>query len=171
MPQKYDAIVIGAGHNGLAAAQVLANEKRNVLVLEKNNYVGGMAGTREVFKGCRNEVGASCLFPIADEILDYYQFEKNGVEFLELPVVAINLVGTGHRPLILYSKRLKQLWHILRQHGFSAMRGFVKLLQFMKYPASVMDRFSATRMYVSSVAGTLQWKRRCTWRECASPSR
>ena len=46
-----------------------------------------------VFKGCRNEVGASCLFPIADEILEYFAFEKNGVEFLELPVMAINLVG------------------------------------------------------------------------------
>jgi phytoene dehydrogenase-like protein len=146
MPEKYDAIVIGAGHNGLAAAQVLANQQRNVLVLEKNGYVGGMAGTREIFKGCRNEVGASCLFPIADEILEYYEFEKNGVEFLELPVMAINLVGSGHPPLVLYSKQGRQLWHIVRHHGFSAMLGFVRLLRFLKYPASVMDRFTPGRV-------------------------
>lgn len=145
MPEKYDAIVIGAGHNGLAAAQVLANEKLRVLVLEKNQYVGGMAGTREIFKGCRNEVGASCLFPIADEILDYYKFENHGVEFLELPVMAINLVGAGYQPLILYSNQGKQLWHILRNHGVAAMLGFVRLLRFLKYPASVMDRFTAGR--------------------------
>jgi len=146
MPETYDAIVIGAGHNGLAAAQVLANHKSKVLVLEKNAYVGGMAGTREIFKGCRNEVGASCLFPIADEILEYYEFEKNGVEFLELPVMAINLVGSGHPPLVLYSKQGRQLWHIVRHHGFAAMLGFVRLLRFLKYPASVMDRFTPGRV-------------------------
>ena len=145
MAEKFDAIVIGAGHNGMAAAQVLANQNHKVLVLEKNNYVGGMAGTREIFKGCRNEVGASCLFPIADEVLEYFAFEKNGVEFLELPVMAINLVGSGHQPLILYSKQGRQLWHILRHHGLGAMVGFVRLLQFLKYPASVMDRFTPGR--------------------------
>jgi len=146
MAEKFDAIVVGAGHNGMAAAQVLANENYKVLVLEKNAYVGGMAGTREIFKGCRNEVGASCLFPIADEILDYFAFEKNGVEFLELPVMAINLVGQGHQPLILYSNQRRQLWHILRYHGVAAMVGFVRLLQFLKYPASVMDRFTPGRI-------------------------
>ena len=141
----YDVIVIGAGHNGLAAANVLADEGARVLVLEKNSYVGGMAGTREIFQGCRNEVGASCLFPIADEILDYFEFEKHGVEFIELPVMAINLVGTQYEPLIFFSKRGRQLWHILRWHGLAAMVGFAKLMKFIAYPASVMDRFTPGR--------------------------
>ena len=81
MDGKWDAIVIGAGHNGLAAARVLAQRGRRVLVLEKNRYAGGMAGTREIFPGCRNEVGASALFPIAPEVLDFLQFERHGVEF------------------------------------------------------------------------------------------
>ena len=65
MDGRWDAIVIGAGHNGLAAARVLAQRGRRVLVLEKNRYVGGMAGTREILTGCRNDVGASLLFPLA----------------------------------------------------------------------------------------------------------
>jgi phytoene dehydrogenase-like protein len=145
MTDSYDAIVVGAGHNGLAAARILADKGSSVLVLEKNNYVGGMAGTREIFKGCRNEVGASCLFPIADEILDYFQFEQHGVEFIKLPVMAINLVGAGHKPLIFYSQQRRQLWHILRHHGLGAMLGFIKLVKFISYPASVMDRFTAGR--------------------------
>jgi phytoene dehydrogenase-like protein len=44
-----DAIVIGAGHNGLAAAATLAKENLEVLVLEKQRYVGGMAGTTDYF--------------------------------------------------------------------------------------------------------------------------
>ena len=61
----FDVIVIGAGHNGLAATALLAARGLRVLCLEKNAYVGGMAGTREILTGCRNDVGASLLFPLA----------------------------------------------------------------------------------------------------------
>src|SRR5215468_12666614 len=46
MPKKleYDAVVVGAGPNGLAAAIRLAQEKLSVLVLEANDTIGG--GTR-----------------------------------------------------------------------------------------------------------------------------
>ena len=91
--QKYDCIIVGAGHNGLATGLVLARNGRRVLVLEKNNYVGGMGGTREILKGCRNEVGASCLFPLSAEIKQYFDFEAHGVELLPLPVMAVNLTG------------------------------------------------------------------------------
>ena len=60
----YDVIVVGAGHNGLAATALLAKRGFRVLCLEKNAYVGGMAGTREILSGCRNDVGASLLFPL-----------------------------------------------------------------------------------------------------------
>jgi len=143
--RHYDVIVIGAGHNGLASAKVLADKGAQVLVLEKNNYVGGMAGTREIFKNCRNEVGASCLFPIAPEILEYFQFEKNGAEFIELPVMAINLAGAGSQPLMFYTKRSRQLWHLARHHGLGALLGFIRLARFISYPASVMDRFTPGR--------------------------
>ena len=44
---KYDAIVIGAGHNGLCNAAYLAKSGLKVLVLEKNDYIGGAAVSRE----------------------------------------------------------------------------------------------------------------------------
>ena len=141
MDGQWDAIVIGAGHNGLAAARVLAQRGRRVLVLEKNRYVGGMAGTREILPGCRNEVGASALFPIAPEVLDFLQFERHGAEFIDLPVMAINLAGPGHKPIMFYRSPRRQLWHLLRHHGPAALAGFAKFAKFVAYPASVMDRF------------------------------
>ena len=48
---KYDAIIIGAGHNGLTNAAYLAKAGLKVLVLEKNNYIGGAAVTREMHQG------------------------------------------------------------------------------------------------------------------------
>jgi phytoene dehydrogenase-like protein len=49
--KKYDAIIIGAGHNGLTNAAYLAKSGLDVLVVEKNDYIGGAAVTREMHDG------------------------------------------------------------------------------------------------------------------------
>ena len=67
---EYDAIVIGAGHNGLTAAAVMARGGMRVLCLEKNHFVGGMASTTELVRGYRFELAGSIQFPIPNEIFD-----------------------------------------------------------------------------------------------------
>ena len=49
--KRYDAIVIGAGHNGLTNAAYLAKAGLDVLVLEKNDYIGGASVSRELQEG------------------------------------------------------------------------------------------------------------------------
>ena len=49
--KKYDAIIIGAGHNGLTNGAYLARAGLDVLVVEKNDYIGGAAVTREMHDG------------------------------------------------------------------------------------------------------------------------
>jgi phytoene dehydrogenase-like protein len=49
--KKYDAIIVGAGHNGLTNAAYLAKSGLDVLILEKNDYIGGAAVTREMHDG------------------------------------------------------------------------------------------------------------------------
>ena len=56
---KYDAIIIGAGHNGLTNAAYLARAGLDVLVVEKNDYIGGAAVSREMHEGW---VYSSCSY-------------------------------------------------------------------------------------------------------------
>ena len=47
----YDAIIVGAGHNGLVTAAYLAKAGKKVLVLERRPMIGGIAGSEEIFPG------------------------------------------------------------------------------------------------------------------------
>src|SRR5260370_1424166 len=49
----YDAVIIGAGHNGLTAAAYLAREGYSTLVLERRDIVGGCCVTEQIAPGCR----------------------------------------------------------------------------------------------------------------------
>src|SRR6476661_6235212 len=46
---KYDVVVLGAGHNGLVAASYLGRAGLSVLLLERNDYVGGATTSQRVF--------------------------------------------------------------------------------------------------------------------------
>jgi phytoene dehydrogenase-like protein len=48
---RYDAVVVGGGHNGLTAAAYLARAGRSVLVLERADHLGGATGSDRVFRG------------------------------------------------------------------------------------------------------------------------
>lgn len=49
MKSRYDVVILGAGHNGLVAATYLARAGLSVLVLEKNDYIGGATTSQRVF--------------------------------------------------------------------------------------------------------------------------
>src|SRR4029450_11624152 len=46
---QYDVVILGAGHNGLVAASYLGRAGLSVLLLEKNNYIGGATTSQKVF--------------------------------------------------------------------------------------------------------------------------
>jgi len=140
---KPDVIVVGAGHNGLATAALLAKRGLRVLVLEKNRYVGGMAGTREILSGCRNDVGASLLFPLARGLAEELELSRFGVELLELPIMSVSTAEDGDPPLVFYANPLKMAVQVARRFGFRALLGFARLVAFMRYPAKVIARYEA----------------------------
>jgi phytoene dehydrogenase-like protein len=66
---KYDAIIIGGGHNGLTTAAYLARAGKKVLVLERRHVLGGAAVTEEVFPGFKFSVCSYVVSLLRPEII------------------------------------------------------------------------------------------------------
>ncbi len=75
---EYDAIIIGAGHNGLVAAAYLARAGRKVLVLERRELVGGCAVTEEIWPGYRVSTAAYLISLLQDRIVRDLELERFG---------------------------------------------------------------------------------------------
>ncbi len=83
MTQDYDAIVIGAGHNGLVTAALLAKAGFKTLVLERRDVLGGASATEEVFSGFKINTGADNAGLFRDEIIDELNLAAHGLAFRE----------------------------------------------------------------------------------------
>lgn len=68
MTDRYDAIVVGAGHNGLVCSALLAKAGKKVLVLEANERVGGAAITREFADGYSVSACAHLLYQLQPKV-------------------------------------------------------------------------------------------------------
>jgi phytoene dehydrogenase-like protein len=81
---RYDAIVIGGGHNGLTCAAYLARAGRKVLVLERRHVLGGAAVTEEVFPGFKFSVASYVVSLLRPEIIRELNLPEHGMELLPL---------------------------------------------------------------------------------------
>jgi len=83
---RYDVIIIGAGHNGLTCAAYLASAGLRVLVLEKQAVVGGTALTEEFHPGFRNSVAAYTVSLLHARVIKDLQLDAYGLRIVERPV-------------------------------------------------------------------------------------
>ncbi len=82
MAQRYDVIIVGAGHNGLVAAGYLARAGRSVLVLERRAIVGGACVTEEIHPGYRCSTTSYVCSLLRPEIIRDLRLAEHGFALL-----------------------------------------------------------------------------------------
>jgi phytoene dehydrogenase-like protein len=84
VPQRYDAVIIGGGHNGLISAAYLARAGLHALVLERRHVLGGAAVTEEIVPGFQFSVASYVVSLLRPEIIRELDLPRHGLEILPL---------------------------------------------------------------------------------------
>jgi len=111
---NYDAIVIGAGHNGLTNAAYLAKAGLNVVVLEKNEYIGGAAVSRELQEGWLYSSCSYVCSMMRQAIHRDLDLAKHGL--ILVPYLGTVNFGDGDERLFSYHDE-EAAHHELRRHS------------------------------------------------------
>jgi len=79
---RYDAVVVGAGHNGLTAASYLARAGLKTLVLERRDIVGGCCVTEEIAPGCRASTTSYIASMLRPEVIRDLKLGDHGLRMV-----------------------------------------------------------------------------------------
>ena len=96
----YDAIIIGAGHNGLITAAYLAKSGKKVLVLERRPTGGGIAATEEIAGGFKFPTCAHLVSSFSRNIIDDLELKRHGMEILPFDPLLFAPLPDGNSLLI-----------------------------------------------------------------------
>ena len=84
MAKKYDAIIVGGGHNGLVCAAYLAKAGRRVVVLEQRHVLGGAAVSEELYPGFTFSVFSYVVSLFRPHIIRELELARHGLEIIPL---------------------------------------------------------------------------------------
>lgn len=137
----FDAIVVGAGHNGLTAAALLQRAGLRTVCLDAKLYPGGMASTVELFDGFKFEIAGSVQVPTSAKVSDALGLGE--LPTVDLEVMSVQLRGIGDDPVIYYTDPMKLLTHLNEVHGAEAVNGMAGLMAWCQAPTRALGRFDA----------------------------
>ena len=110
---KYDAIIIGAGHNGLVTAAYLAKAGKKVMVLERRPVVGGASATEEIYPGFKYSTCAHVCSSLHPLIIQDLELQRHGLEILPLDPILVAPMQDGG-PLTIWRESSKTIEEIER---------------------------------------------------------
>ena len=84
MTEKYDAIIVGGGHNGLTAAGYLAKAGLKPLVLERRSMVGGAVVTEEFHPGYRISTISYVVSLLQSKVIEDLELKHHGFEMIKM---------------------------------------------------------------------------------------
>src|SRR5476649_2443736 len=85
-PKPYDALIVGAGHNGLVCASYLAAGGLRVCMVERRAVVGGAAVTEEFHPGFRNSTASYTVSLLNPKVISDLNLARHGLKIIERPI-------------------------------------------------------------------------------------
>jgi phytoene dehydrogenase-like protein len=110
---RYDAIIIGGGHNGLVTAAYLARAGRTVVVLERREMLGGCAVTEELWPGYKISTGAYLVSLLQERIVHELELKRFGYRVTPKDPAFFSVFPDG-RHLFFWSDEQRTLAEIAR---------------------------------------------------------
>jgi phytoene dehydrogenase-like protein len=112
---RYDAVVLGAGHNGLIAACYLARAGLSVLVVERNPYVGGAAVSRQLYQDFTYSNCSYVCSLLRPEIMRTLELPRHGLQIIPYDGGCTMMRNGGH--LALYYENHDALRREIARHS------------------------------------------------------
>ncbi|RYF53610.1 MAG: NAD(P)/FAD-dependent oxidoreductase, partial [Comamonadaceae bacterium] len=94
MAPTYDAVIIGAGHNGLTCGAYMARQGKRVCVLERRDLIGGAAVSEAVWPGYKVSVASYTMALLQPRIIEELELARYGYEIVK-PTPMIHFYGNG----------------------------------------------------------------------------
>jgi phytoene dehydrogenase-like protein len=112
---RYDAVVLGAGHNGLIAACYLARAGLSVLVVERNPYIGGAAVSRQLYQDFTYSNCSYVCSLLRPEIMRTLELPRHGLQIIPYDGGCTMMKDGGH--LALYYENHDALRREIARHS------------------------------------------------------
>jgi phytoene dehydrogenase-like protein len=150
----HDAIVVGAGHNGLICAAYLARAGLDVVVVEARGSVGGCASTVEALGARVNICNCDHLTfrttPIADEL----GLADHGLRYLDVEPAQLSLSWTGAAPWVFHHDVAATVDSLRRSHP-GEVNGYERYLAAARPVAELVLELATAPPTLPAVARTL----------------
>ncbi|KAK9678430.1 hypothetical protein RND81_11G210600 [Saponaria officinalis] len=173
---KWDALIIGAGHNGLAAAAYLAKSGLSVAVLERRHIIGGAAVTEEIIPGFRFSRCSYLQSLLRPSVIRELELKRHGLRLLK-PIASIFTPCIDGRYLLLWpdndrcfeeiSKFSKRDAHAYQRYEYQLQK-FSKIMDFLldsvppetikemsSFSDWLKDKFNKSRVWARLLKHTL----------------
>ena len=152
----YDVIVIGAGHNGLTAAALLAKQGRKVLILERRSIIGGLAAGEEFHPGYHSVGLLQDTGQVRARVVRALDLKSHGLEISARrpSVLALDPAGRG----MLLGSKDRQTAKEISAYSREDAGQYLKYRKFIKRVADAVNRiFDEPPPAVESPDGRTLW--------------
>ncbi|MGD9119436.1 MAG: NAD(P)/FAD-dependent oxidoreductase [Desulfobacterales bacterium] len=152
----YDVIVIGAGHNGLTTAALLAKQGRKVLVIERRNTIGGLAAGEEFHPGYHTSGVLHDSSQVRAQVVKGLDLKAHGLEIISgrPSVLALDPDDQG----ILLGSKERRTAKEINYYSPDDARQYRQYRKFIRHVAGVVNRiFDRLPPATDSANGRTLW--------------